>query len=152
VGRAATPAVGATSSRAQAPAAPVPVPANFVGGKPALGSGGNPYWSENNLTATTTQALSDLRASIRIAQNGGVVSTGTWSSVGGSVTVTVTDDGSGVDYVFKLKPGVVLPPGSYGFQAQYNHAAGARDTRFDAYDITAVTSDQHVRQDVRGQY
>jgi hypothetical protein len=85
---------------------------------------------------------------IRVAQTGGVAGTGTWTSLDGSVTVTLTHDGNGLVYVSKLKSG--LPACRYVFEAQYNHAQGARKAYYHAYDGTAISSDTGAEQDVRG--
>lgn len=127
-------------------------PSSYLSADVAVDPGSNPYWAQNDVDVDSTVPLSDLRVDVRVAQTGGVASTGTWTSLGSQVDVTVTDVGDAIDYVFKLKQGVILPAGRYYFEVQYNHAQGARDAEYDAYDVTAVDSGPGAMEDVRGHF
>lgn len=98
----------------------------------------NPYWSQSSVTLTTKTELTALKIAVRIDQTGGVLSTGTWTSLGDRVTVTSAADSQELDYVMTLKPGVTVKPGTYTFEFQYNHHEGTRDTSHDLFTVTAT--------------
>ncbi|MFD8703785.1 hypothetical protein ACFV1W_14370 [Kitasatospora sp. NPDC059648] len=100
------------------------------------------YWAQSNLTLKTTQPLATLTVELRIAQTGGVQSTGYWQTLPADwFTVTVQDQGGALIYRWTLKPGCTVPPGQHVFAAQYNHATGPRDPRDDTYRADASDSD-----------
>ena len=127
-------------------------PSGYLSADVGVDPGSNPYWAQSHVYVNSTVPLSDLRVDVRVAQTGGVDGTGTWTSLGNQVDVTITNVGDAIEYVFKLKRGVTLPPGTYYFKAQYNHAQGARDAQYDAYDVTAVASGPGTMDDVRGHF
>jgi hypothetical protein len=88
----------------------------------------------------TTKALTALKVVLRIAQTGGVASTGTWSSLGDKVSVSAAADSSQLAYVVTLKSGVTISAGTYVFQFQYNHSQGNRDAGGDRYNVTATST------------
>jgi hypothetical protein len=98
----------------------------------------NPYWSQSTVTVTTKTKLSALKVVVRVNQTGGVESTGAWTSLGDKVTVHSAADSQSLDYVVTLNAGVTLNPGTYTFEAQYNHAEGTRGTGRDLYVVTAT--------------
>ena len=149
----------ATATASPSASHPAPVRGNPTGRQSSYLSadatvepGTNPYWAQSDLDVNSTVPLSDLRVDVRVAQTGGVASTGTWTSLGDQVDVTVTDVGDAVEYVFKLKQGVTLPAGTYYFEVQYNHAQGARDSEYDAYEATAVAGGTGAMEDARGYF
>jgi hypothetical protein len=102
------------------------------------------YWAQSGLTLTATAPLTALTVELRIAQTGGVRSTGQWQTdPADDYTVTVTDTGGAgaVVYRWELKPGRTVPAGQHVFAAQYNHAAGPRDPAADGYEARATTPD-----------
>jgi hypothetical protein len=115
-------------------------------------TGGNPYWAENVVAITTTTPLSALKIAVRVAQTGGVASTGTWSSLSGKVSINVAADSNGVNYLLTLNPGVTLPPGTYTFEAQYNHAQGSRNSQHDLYAITATPAGSSTSEGANGHF
>jgi hypothetical protein len=97
------------------------------------------YWSQGDVLLRTTQPLTSLTVEIRVAQTGGVQSTGNWSTVpnSGDFTVTVRQSGNTLIYRWTLKAGPTLPAGQYLFAAQFNHATGVRDAAHDSYRVDA---------------
>ncbi|NUR03926.1 MAG: hypothetical protein HOY79_47695 [Streptomyces sp.] len=112
----------------------------------------NDYWSQSNLSVTTTKKLSALKVVLHVAQTGGVADTGVWTSLGNKVTVhTGRASDGGADYVVTLNAGITLDPGTYVFQFQYNHAKGPRDTGHDIWAVvtTAAGDSKEVNQNGR---
>jgi hypothetical protein len=98
------------------------------------------YWSQSDLALRTAQPLTSLTLELRIAQTGGVRSTGSWSTLpSADFTVTVGESGGALVYRWVLKPGLTVPAGQYEFAAQFNHATGVRDAGGDSYRIDART-------------
>jgi hypothetical protein len=101
----------------------------------------NLFWSQSDLVLRTTQPLTSLTVELRIAQTGGVRSTGAWSTMPpGDFTLTVRESGNGLVYRWVLKPGLTIPTGQFEFAAQDNHAPGRRDAGGDSYRVDAQTS------------
>ncbi|RAG80910.1 hypothetical protein DN069_35655 [Streptacidiphilus pinicola] len=99
------------------------------------------YWSQSDLVLRTTQPLTTLTLELRIAQTGGVQSTGSWRTLPvDDFTVTVREVGGTLVYRWVLKPGLTVPAGQYEFAAQFNHATGVRDTAGDRYRVDARTA------------
>ncbi|RPF38005.1 hypothetical protein [Streptomyces sp. TLI_185] len=112
----------------------------------------NDYWSQSNVSVTTTKKLSALKVVLHVAQTGGVANTGVWTSLGDKVTVhTGRASDGGVDYVVTLDAGITLDPGTYVFEFQYNHDKGTRDTSHDIWAVvtTAVGDSKEVSQNGR---
>jgi hypothetical protein len=94
----------------------------------------HPNWAQSRLVLKTTQPLSVLSVELRIAQTGGVRTTGQWQTLAGDdFTVTVQEIDGAVVYRWELKQGRNVPEGVHTFAAQYNHAVGKRDARPDTY-------------------
>ena len=106
----------------------------------SLDSRSNSYWTQSNLTLTTTQPLTALTVEIRIVQTGGTKSTGTWQTLpGDDFTVTVQEAGGALVYRWVLKPGLTVPAGSHEFAAQFNNGSGVgvRSAAGDGYRVDA---------------
>ncbi len=100
------------------------------------------YWAQSKLTLGTTRPLTALVVEVRIAQTGGVQSTGQWQTgPADDFTVTTQDSGDAVVYRWELKPGRTLPAAEQVFAVQYNHAAGARRADLDSYRVQATAAD-----------
>ena len=98
------------------------------------------YWTQSDLTLDVAQPLSALTVELRIAQTGGVQSTGDWQTAPSddfTITVAPADDGY-VVYRWTLKPGRTVPAARQLFGAQFNHAAGKRDASRDAFVVDAT--------------
>lgn len=99
------------------------------------------YWSQNDLTLDVAQPLSALTVELRIAQTGGVQSTGDWQTAPpDDFTVTVTPSDGYLVYRWTLKPGHTIPAAQQLFGAQFNHATGKRDAGRDTYLIDATAA------------
>jgi hypothetical protein len=142
---------GQTSSAPPANTSP-PSPTPSLSVNKAVGTGGNAYWAEDVVSVTSTTPLSALKIAVRVAQTGGVASTGTWSSLSGKVSINVTADSNEVNYLLTLNPGITLPPGTYTFEAQYNHAQGSRNTQHDLYAITATPAGSSTSEGANGHF
>ncbi|WP_349345079.1 hypothetical protein [Streptomyces rapamycinicus] len=105
-----------------------------VRSKGAINTHSNPYWAQSDITLTIGRPLTSLTVELRVADTGGVRSTGSWSSLptGDVTTATHVEDGVLV-YRWTLRKGATVPAGRYVFAGQYNHAEGDRDTGRDAY-------------------
>ncbi|RSM43003.1 hypothetical protein DMA12_20410 [Amycolatopsis balhimycina DSM 5908] len=99
------------------------------------------YWAQSALTLDVAQPLTALTVEVRIAQTGGVQSTGQWQTgPADDFAVTAQESDGAVVYRWELKPGRTVPAGEHLFAAQYNHAAGMRDPDPDSYDVKATSA------------
>ncbi|WP_137991522.1 hypothetical protein [Streptomyces vilmorinianum] len=122
-----------------APPPQTPLPAPRASG--AVDPGSNRWWAQSNLTLDTPTRLSTLTVELRIAQTGGVASTGHWRTRDAEdFAVTVREEGPALVYRWTLKPGRTVPPGRHVFAGQYNHAEGERDATGDAFTIATTGS------------
>ncbi|WP_329112531.1 hypothetical protein [Streptomyces sp. NBC_01353] len=112
--------------------------------------GSNRYWAQSDLTVTTSTPLSGLVVELRVAQTGGVASTGNWRTrPAEDFTVSVREDGGALVYRWTLTAGRTVPAGRHVFAGQYNHAEGGRDAGSDTYTVTATDTSGH-RASARG--
>jgi len=101
------------------------------------------FWTENRVVLDVTQPLTKLTVQVRIAQTGGVQSTGQWQTEpGDDFTVTVQEIDGEVVYRWDLKPGRTAPAAQHAFAVQYNHTRGARDGKADRYGVMATAAGQ----------
>ncbi|MEU9234444.1 hypothetical protein [Streptomyces subrutilus] len=101
----------------------------------------NPYWSQSTITLHTGAPLAAMTLEVRVAQTGGVASTGAWRTLPeDDFTLTTTDEGGALLYRWTLKPGRTVPVGQHVFAVQYNHAPGARPVAGDAYAVAAASA------------
>ncbi|MFK8908515.1 hypothetical protein ACJA3G_15935, partial [Streptomyces sp. YS-3] len=101
----------------------------------------NAYWAQSNVTFHTGVSLGALTMEVRIAQTGGVASTGAWRTLPAQDFTLTTVDGKGaLIYRWTLKPGRTVPPGQHVFAVQYNHAPGPRAVTADVFTASATTS------------
>ena len=99
------------------------------------------YWAQSTLNVDAVQPLTALTVEVRIAQTGGVQSTGQWQTgPADDFTVTVRESDGAVVYRWELKPGRTVPAGQQIFAVQYNHATGTRDADPDGYDVQATSA------------
>ncbi|SDT72847.1 hypothetical protein [Actinoplanes derwentensis] len=93
------------------------------------------------VTVKTTERLTALEVTIRLARTDGLVSRGGSQQVpGASVTSTVTEEPDAIVYRFVLSSGDNLEPGTYTFYARYIHLDGGRDAGGDSYRATTTTA------------
>ncbi|WP_405467281.1 hypothetical protein [Streptomyces canus] len=101
----------------------------------------NAYWSQSQVTVTTTKKLTALKVVLHVAQTGGVADTGVWTSLGDKVTVHTGRQANGApDYVVTLNEGISLDAGTFVFQFGYNHDNGTRDTVHDIWSVVTTAS------------
>jgi len=99
----------------------------------------NAYWAQSNVTLRTTEPLTALTVELRVAQTGGVNSTGSWRSLPEpDFTVSVGESGGYLVYRWTLRPGRTVPAGTHTFAGQYNHAEGDRNATGDYVTAHAV--------------
>ncbi|GAA1190570.1 hypothetical protein [Streptomyces rhizosphaericus] len=105
-----------------------------VRSKGAINAHSNPYWAQSDITLTIGRPLTSLTVELRVADTGGVRSTGAWTSLptGDVTTATRAEDGVLV-YRWTLRKGATVAAGRYVLAGQYSHAEGDRDTGRDAY-------------------
>ncbi|MEV6179318.1 hypothetical protein ACIHAR_22345 [Streptomyces sp. NPDC052016] len=101
----------------------------------------NDFWAQSNITFKTSEQLTALTVQVRIAQTGGVSSTGAWRSLPeDDFDFTVAERDGFLVYTWVLKEGRTVPKGEWVFAGQYDHDRGGRDAKDDSYTIE-VTSD-----------
>lgn len=146
-----------TSGSTTTPAtkAPTNTPTNPIKGAP-----GNtrveqgPLWSDGSIdpgsgdtqgasviTLKTSETLTALKVTVRVAKTPGLTSRGGTKSVpGASVTTGVTEQADALLYTFTLASADEVAPGTYTFTAKYTHDAGGRDAGGDTYEAVATTA------------
>ncbi|MFE9168637.1 hypothetical protein [Streptomyces kebangsaanensis] len=103
----------------------------------------NDFWAQSNVTLKTSVRLTALTVRLKVAQTGGVSSTGAWRSLPeDDFTLTVEERDGFLVYTWALKPGRTVPAGQWVFAGQYDHARGGRDARHDSYSMTATAQDE----------
>ncbi|MEV6305041.1 hypothetical protein AB0M02_36905 [Actinoplanes sp. NPDC051861] len=135
-------------SKAAPPSAPV-----TSAPPPADPAARGPLWSDGSVvpdgdtqgssvvTIRTSEPLTALEVTIRVARTPELVSRGGSQQVpGASVTSTVTEEPGALVYRFVLSSGDTVEPGTYSFFARYTFAEGGRDARPDVYDATVTTA------------
>ncbi|MEU3663369.1 hypothetical protein AB0E77_27065 [Streptomyces sp. NPDC032940] len=111
----------------------------------------NDYWAQSNITLRTSTPLTALTVELRVAQTGGVASTGAWRSLPeDDFTFTVEERDGFLVHRWTLKQGRTVPAGEWMFAGQYDHALGGRDANGDRYSATATA--QTGRLSVRGDF
>jgi hypothetical protein len=129
------------------PSAPVPVLPSAGGESdgPLWSDGSvnphsNDFWAQSDVTLKTQAQLTALTVQLKVAQSGGVSSTGAWRSLPEQdFTFTVGEQDGFLVYTWVLKEGRTVPKGEWVFAGQYNHQRGGRDARGDSYTINATT-------------
>jgi hypothetical protein len=111
----------------------------------------NEFWAQSDVTLKTSQQLTELTVELRIAQTGGVTSTGAWRSPPeDDFTLTVAEKDGFLVYTWVLKDGRTVPAGEWVFAGQYDHKRGGRDAKDDGYTMTAKAGAGQL--DVRGDF
>ncbi|MEV5493203.1 hypothetical protein AB0L47_35405 [Streptomyces bobili] len=96
----------------------------------------NDFWAQSNVTIKTSERLTELTVQLKVAQSGGVVSTGAWRALPeGDFTLTVEERDGFLLYTWVLEEGRTVPEGEWVFAGQYNHDRGGRDARDDSYVV-----------------
>ncbi|WP_333739338.1 anti-sigma factor [Streptomyces sp. IBSBF 2806] len=141
----AKPSSPPSKSAGASPSAPAATPLPAIGGTedgPLRSDGSidphsNDFWAQSDVTLTTSEQLTRLTVQLKVAQTGGVSSTGAWRSLPeDDFTFTVAEQDGFLVYTWVLKEGRTVPKGEWVFSGQYNHDRGGRDARNDAYAIS----------------
>ncbi|MFR0356597.1 hypothetical protein [Streptomyces sediminimaris] len=100
---------------------------------------GNDFWAQSDLTLRTGARLTSLTVRLRIAQTGGVSSTGAWRTLPErDFDLTIGERDGFLVYTWVLKEGRTVPAGEWVFAGQYDHRRGGRDDRDDRYTVEAA--------------
>lgn len=169
--RAPVPPAGPTPSRSASPGPPKPsgpvapkADVTDTARPPAVGAQDGPlwsdgsvdphsndFWAQSNVTLRTDKPLTELTVELKVAQTGGVSSTGAWRSLPeGDFTLTVDEKDGFLVYTWVLRQGRTVPAGEWVFAGQYDHARGGRDAAGDGY--TAAATAGGTRLAVRGDF
>ncbi|MFC8345668.1 hypothetical protein [Streptomyces sp. NPDC057280] len=143
----ATPSAKAPSATATA-TPPVTAPGEVDGPLRSDGSvdpHSNDFWAQSNLTLKTSEELTALTVRLKIAQTGGVASTGAWRSLPeDDFTLTIEDKDGFLVYNWTLKEGRRVPAGEWVFAGQYNHERGGRNAAGDRYTATGAAGGEQL--------
>ncbi|WP_436527287.1 hypothetical protein [Actinoplanes sp. HUAS TT8] len=145
------PPVVTTAPTSQKPTSPAPALTKGQPGNTQVQQG--PLWSDGSIdpasgdtqgagviTLKTTEKLTALQVTVRVAETPGLVSRGGTKSVpGASVTSAVTAETDALLYTFTLASADEVAPGTYTFTARYSYPAGGRNAGGDTYEATATT-------------
>ncbi|WP_299536527.1 hypothetical protein [uncultured Streptomyces sp.] len=111
-------------------------PAGVLSASGRVDDGSNAYWAQSDLVVEAAGPLSTLTVELRIAETGGVNSTGAWTSQPNDAFVASESREDGfLVFRWTLKPGRTVPAGTHTFAGQYNHAEGARDSGADTFTV-----------------
>ncbi|BFO20454.1 hypothetical protein SHKM778_68420 [Streptomyces sp. KM77-8] len=155
-----TPSPEATSRASEPPPDTPKAPRNSVtppSGRPAGAGDGalwsdgsvdphsNEFWAQSDVTVRTSARLTALTVELRIAQTGGVTSTGAWRSLPeGDFGLAVEERDGFLVYTWTLEEGRTVEPGEWVFAGQYDHDRGGRDAGNDTYTATAATGSEDL--------
>ncbi|MFJ8539928.1 hypothetical protein [Streptomyces sp. NPDC093591] len=105
----------------------------------------NDFWAQSNLTLRTSEQLTALTVRLKVAQTGGVTSTGAWRSLPeDDFTLTVEEKDGFLVYTWVLKEGRTVRAGEWVFAGQYDHERGGRDAKDDSYAMTATAGGEQL--------
>ncbi|MGC9538717.1 hypothetical protein [Streptomyces sp. UG1] len=105
----------------------------------------NDFWAQSNLTLRTSEELTALTVRLKVAQTGGVTSTGAWRSLPeDDFALTVEEKDGFVVYTWVLKEGRTVRAGEWVFAGQYDHERGGRDAKDDSYAMTATAGGEQL--------
>ncbi|MYS22854.1 hypothetical protein GTW78_22465, partial [Streptomyces sp. SID4948] len=74
----------------------------------SLDASSNASWSQSDVRLTAHQTLTALSVELRVAETGGVASTGSYTSIPGKTTASVRQEGGYLVYRWTLDPGETL--------------------------------------------
>ncbi|SNX57528.1 hypothetical protein SAMN06272735_1999 [Streptomyces sp. TLI_55] len=135
-----------TTPTAKAPSATAKPPVTAPGAEDgplwsdgAVDPHSNDFWAQSNLTLKTSEELTALTVRLKIAQTGGVASTGAWRTLPeDDFTLTTEEQDGFLVYTWTLKEGRKVPQGEWVFAGQYNKGRDGRDAGDDAYTATGT--------------
>jgi hypothetical protein len=105
----------------------------------------NDFWAQSNITLKASQELTALTVQLRIAQTGGVTSTGAWRSLPeDDFTLTTEEQDGFLVYTWTLKEGRKVAKGEWVFAGQYDHERGGRDAADDSYSASGTARGEQL--------
>ncbi|MEU6225739.1 hypothetical protein [Streptomyces sp. NPDC047042] len=105
----------------------------------------NDFWAQSNVTIKTAERLTALTVELKVADTGGVTSTGAWRSAPeDDFELTVAQRDGFLVYTWVLKEGRTVLPGEWVFAGQYDHTRGGRDAKDDTYTVTARAGSEQL--------
>ncbi|MFE2236475.1 hypothetical protein ACFXA4_28465 [Streptomyces sp. NPDC059442] len=108
--------------------------------------GSKTHWSQSNVTLKTRQPLTALTVELRVAQTGGVESSGLWQTLPeADFTRSVHEQNGTLVYRWELRGGRTVPAGTHVFAGQYDHATSGRNAVADRYEATADAAQETFR-------
>ncbi|MFD6877278.1 MULTISPECIES: hypothetical protein [unclassified Streptomyces] len=108
--------------------------------------GSRTHWSQSNVTLKTRQPLTALSVELRVAQTGGVKSSGPWQTLPeADFTFSVHERNGTLLYRWELKAGRTVPAGTHVFAGRYDHTTSGRDAVADRYEATAEAARETFR-------
>jgi hypothetical protein len=100
----------------------------------------NAAWSQEKVLVSLTVPATSFELTVAVAMGPGVASAGSWTTFSPTlVDVSVRTQADGIGYVFRLKPGQVLPAGDALFAVQFTHDA-SHDPAADTYSLTSTSN------------
>lgn len=132
----------ATTGTAPATSPPeMPTQGGTLSAQGSVNGGSNSYWTQNDVTLTSSQPITSLVVELRVARTPGVDSSGSWTSAPDATTASVTEEGEDLVYRWTLDAGRTLSPGTYTFSGQFQHDEGVRDTSGDGWSAQTAGPD-----------
>ncbi|MDN3021130.1 hypothetical protein [Streptomyces sp. S.PB5] len=105
----------------------------------------NEFWAQSDITLKTSEELTALTVQLKVAQTGGVTSTGAWRSLPETDFTLTTEEKDGfLVYTWTLKEGRKVPKGEWVFAGQYDHERGGRDAARDTYTATGTAGGEQL--------
>ncbi|MEU6380515.1 hypothetical protein [Streptomyces sp. NPDC046909] len=105
----------------------------------------NDFWAQSNITLKTSEELTALTVQLKVAQTGGVTSTGAWRSLPEDDFTLTTEEKDGfLVYTWTLKEGRKVAKGEWVFAGQYDHERGGRDAAGDTYTATGTAGGEQL--------
>ncbi|MCX5058024.1 MULTISPECIES: hypothetical protein [unclassified Streptomyces] len=99
----------------------------------------NEFWAQSDLTLKNAEQFTSLTVQLKVAQTGGVSSTGAWRALPEKdFDLTIGEQDGFLVYTWVLKEGRSVPKGEWEFAGQYDHARGARNAKDDSYTVKAT--------------
>ncbi|POX45039.1 hypothetical protein, partial [Streptomyces sp. Ru72] len=130
--------------------ATTPPPASDVQDGPLWSNGSvdpssNDFWAQSDVTLKTSEELTSLTVVLKIAQTGGVSSTGAWRALPEQdFTFTVVEKDGFLVYTWVLKQGRTVPAGQWVFAAQYDRGRSGRNAGNGSYTVAATAGGERL--------
>ena len=106
----------------------------------AIAAFSGPYYSEDDLTLTTTASLSALHLGIIVQKTLGVAYAGVYTTFpAGTVVVNHTNISGQIQYTVDLVPGRTVPAGTYKVGSQFGGDGHGHDYNVDGYTVTSTS-------------